>query len=205
MDGDDSWTNNGKLRRQAAFLDSHPDVSMCFHDVLIVNKGGHKIGGSGVWAEMPWRLGLREIVAGNHVPTCSAVVRREAVDPLPPWYRDAEFGDWPLWIAAAKVGSLAFNPGVFGARRVHPGGMWTARPEAEQVDGILRFLAQVEAGGLVDGEPALAVTRAVWELRRAQIIGDVAGALAGAEGLDRLFRNAGTSPRLQRWYRYWLD
>lgn len=196
LDGDDYWTSDEKLRRQANFLDNHPDVSLCFHDAIQINENGLQTGKSSVWAEMPRRLGLKEIVAGNHVPTCGAVVRRLAITPLPPWYRNAVFGDWPLWIAAAKVGALAFIPEVLGARRVHSGGMWSGRTPAEQVEDNLRFLQQLEASGVLGGEPSLAVTRAVWELRGPRLI--------DAERLDRLFALAGTTPRLKAWYGHLL-
>ena len=34
-DGDDYWTDTYKLQKQAEFLESHPDYSLCFNAVMI--------------------------------------------------------------------------------------------------------------------------------------------------------------------------
>jgi glycosyltransferase involved in cell wall biosynthesis len=36
LDGDDDWTDPEKLKRQVAFLETHPECSACFHNALAV-------------------------------------------------------------------------------------------------------------------------------------------------------------------------
>src|SRR5688572_23850951 len=35
LDGDDYWTSPDKLRKQAAFLDSHSECALCFHNARV--------------------------------------------------------------------------------------------------------------------------------------------------------------------------
>src|SRR4029077_13622981 len=40
LEGDDYWTDPGKLQKQVDFLESHPDFAICFHGVKTVNEKG---------------------------------------------------------------------------------------------------------------------------------------------------------------------
>jgi glycosyltransferase involved in cell wall biosynthesis len=203
MDGDDYWTKPFKLRRQVEFLDVHPECSLSFHDTLVVGKNNNELGASSVWAEMPTRLGMREILAGNHIPTCSVLVRRDSITPLPRWYEHAEYYDWPLWILTAKKGELAFSHEVMGARRVHASGAWTSLTKEQQVRGILRFLSQLDGDAEVRSASSLRVTKTVWELKLAMLEGRC-DTIEAEEELREAFKADGTDDRLQSWYRYCL-
>ena len=39
-DGDEYWTDENKLQKQADFMDTHKDCSICFHTVLIKYEDG---------------------------------------------------------------------------------------------------------------------------------------------------------------------
>jgi|AntDeeMinimDraft_5_1070356.scaffolds.fasta_scaffold00685_12 glycosyltransferase involved in cell wall biosynthesis len=38
LDGDDYWISDDKLQKQADFLESNPDFSLCFHDSLMISE-----------------------------------------------------------------------------------------------------------------------------------------------------------------------
>jgi len=39
LEGDDYWTDNRKLQKQVDFSERHPDYSICFHQVRLIDKG----------------------------------------------------------------------------------------------------------------------------------------------------------------------
>jgi glycosyltransferase involved in cell wall biosynthesis len=71
-EGDDYWTHSSKLQQQVDFLESHPDYSMCFHDVDIKAEKGR------TWYNVYGKLenrdytGMENLVTWS-VPTCSIV------------------------------------------------------------------------------------------------------------------------------------
>ncbi len=71
-EGDDYWTDPNKLQTQVDFLESHPDYSMCFHDVDIKAEKGRE------WYDVFGKLedrdytGLENMLKWS-VPTCSMV------------------------------------------------------------------------------------------------------------------------------------
>src|SRR5206468_6989584 len=72
------------------------------------------------------RSGFIDILRKNFVPTCSAVLRKDAILPLPEWYDGFIYGDWPLYILAATHGALVYLDEVMGTYRVHSGGYWSS-------------------------------------------------------------------------------
>ncbi|MBR5118167.1 MAG: hypothetical protein IK100_05920 [Muribaculaceae bacterium] len=75
-EGDDYWTNQNKLQTQVDFLESHPDYSMCFHDVDIKAEKGR------VWYDVFGKLENRDYTGMDNmkkwsVPTCSILCRSD--------------------------------------------------------------------------------------------------------------------------------
>ena len=105
LDGDDYWISEEKLEHQARFLDERPGCSLCFHNVWVTDEQERRVG-TYVRPDIPKVTGLERIIESNFLPTCSVVVRRSALGVLPSWYDEAEYGDWPLWILAARSGTI---------------------------------------------------------------------------------------------------
>jgi glycosyltransferase involved in cell wall biosynthesis len=133
MDGDDYWTSPRKLQIQIDFLDRHPGCAMCFHDVERIREGAGppprptRNQGSVFTAEDV--LFQRVFIAA-----CSPMFRAEALRPLPAWYLDVPFGDWPLYIQAAQHGDLCYLDQTLGVYRVHAGGMWSRLSPVDRVE-----------------------------------------------------------------------
>ncbi len=147
LDGDDFWTSREKLQRQVDVLDAHPEYSVCFHNATVLYEDG-SIPAHPFLEELPsHRLstakpepvsGLRDIVRGDYIPTCSAVLRIEGLLPLPAWYDGAASGDWPLHVLGAQRGDLAYLDETLATYRVHAGGVWTMQ------QSLYRTLSDVE-------------------------------------------------------------
>ena len=86
LDGDDYWTSDDKLGAQVAFLDVRPDVTICFHNVQVVDEHSQTTGRLWNAPGQPEVSGLHELLRGNFIATSSVVYRRAAVSEIPAWY-----------------------------------------------------------------------------------------------------------------------
>ncbi|MDQ3849117.1 MAG: glycosyltransferase [Actinomycetota bacterium] len=150
LDGDDYWTSPDKLQRQVAFLDEHPECSMCFHNVLCRYEDGSS-------PEVPYNqpkqapeLDVGGLLDTCPVASCSPVFRREIIDPLPDWYFALPWGDWPLYFLAAQHGSIRYLPDLMGVYRIHSGGMYRGLSPLDALRVMIDFYEGME--GIVPPE-----------------------------------------------------
>ncbi len=145
MDGDDYWTAPYKLRRQAEFLDAHPECSLCHHDVRVVAEEG---------AEPPDRSGsrppafatLEDLLHDNFVQSPTPMIRREAIAEFPAWYYASPWGDYPLYVMAAEKGLLGYIDEPMAVYRVHPGGIWSGLDRLARAKSVVEFYETLEPG-----------------------------------------------------------
>jgi glycosyltransferase involved in cell wall biosynthesis len=150
LDGDDFWTDNGKLQRQAAFLDAAPDCAAVFYNAQIAI--GEQLT-QDLWTrdDLPTRLSLKDILEGNPFATCTGMMRTDYVREAPAWYDDFfPITDWPLYILCAQYGNLAFRNETTGVYRLHEGGLHSALPKQAKLDAIEAFYNRL---GQVIGAP----------------------------------------------------
>jgi glycosyltransferase involved in cell wall biosynthesis len=134
-EGDDYWTDPQKLQKQVAVLEAEPEVSFCFHDVLVVQDGG---GGqypfytdlpqrTGQHPRPPGRIELKDILPKNFIATGSVMARQSSMLPLPSWIAELPAGDWGLFIHLLHSGCGVYLDQIMGVYRLHPGSMWSSR------------------------------------------------------------------------------
>lgn len=145
LDGDDYWTSPHKLQRQAAYLDAHPECSLCFHDVLEIAEDGRRPPRRVNEATPAEFTGLPELFQSCYIAACSPMFRREAVSPLPAWYATFTPGDWPLYVLAAERGRIGYIDEVMGVYRIHGDGVWNRLDKTRQYEMLLRFYDQLHA------------------------------------------------------------
>ena len=63
---------------------------------------------------------------------------------LPEWFEEAEYGDWPLYILAARAGTIDYLPDAMGHYRMHEDGYWSKLTEIERHRMTLGFLQRLE-------------------------------------------------------------
>lgn len=120
-EGDDFWTDNTKLQKQADFLDSNPDYSLCFHPVRVFfqdNKAPEYIDPVPSGAT---HFNTNELVKRNFIQTCSVMYRRQNYQALP---NNVMPLDWYLHLYHASYGKIGFLKGTMSAYRRHAGGAW---------------------------------------------------------------------------------
>ncbi len=117
-EGDDYWTDPNKLQMQVDFLDSHPDYSMCFHDVDIRAEKGRD------WYDVFGKLenrdytGLENLMKWS-VPTCSMIIRSEVVYRKPQNIK-FKMGDNVLVLTCSKYGKIRCISKKMGVYRLTP-------------------------------------------------------------------------------------
>ena len=123
LDGDDYWTDLHKLQRQADLLDTHPDYALCFHAATKVDDQGRQIqiirppGRKSVYT-------LRELLRGNFIPSLAVMFRNGPEHhPLPDWFYQTRYADWPLHILNAARGDIGYIDEVMGVYQQHSGGI----------------------------------------------------------------------------------
>jgi glycosyltransferase involved in cell wall biosynthesis len=146
LDGDDFWTSRLKIAKQIAFMESHPECAICFHNTTVVYDDGtnpqhpfhmrrprHRIASR---VPKPFSA-VRDLVAGNFMQTCSVMYRGGLVRELPEWYLSMPTFDWPLHVLHAEHGDIGYIDEVMGTYRVHPGGFWsTGMSRYERVEDV---------------------------------------------------------------------
>src|SRR5258708_6758901 len=95
LEGDDYWTYGEKLQKQVDFLDTHPGSSMCCHRVQSLDKTG--FAEANIFPPLPaGPYAIEDLLKGNFVMTCSAILRRDFVPALPPLFWEKEISEWAV-------------------------------------------------------------------------------------------------------------
>ena len=144
LPGDDYWSSPLKLKRQVAFLDSHPAYSACFHNVLEIDDSDPP--NSRVFCDDDWKavLTLEDLMIRNYIPTCAVVFRNNLFGKIPAWFYRGFPGDWFLHILNAEHGPIGYIDELMGVYRRQPGGAWTTLGPEKQL------LLLLEAYELID-------------------------------------------------------
>jgi glycosyltransferase involved in cell wall biosynthesis len=147
LEGDDYWTCKDKLQRQADFLDTHPDCAICCHRVLFLDESRAQKPDprSGVHPRRPpGTYTLEDLLRDNFVVTCSTVLRRELMVPLPAAFAALALGDWPRNALAARHGNIQLMDESMATYRLHPTSVWSSLPLSRQFHEVIRMLELLE-------------------------------------------------------------
>lgn len=136
-DGDDYFTDSGKLQTQVDFMERNPDCALCFHPVSVVYADGSptKIyppadllpGGERLW------YGLRDLMISNFIQTNSVMYRWRFQGGLPEWFDPTLIpGDWYWHLLHAETGKIAYLRKPMSAYRRHAASLY-ARAEKDHV------------------------------------------------------------------------
>jgi glycosyltransferase involved in cell wall biosynthesis len=120
-EGDDYWIDPLKLKKQVDFMESHPDVTLCFHNALILNETNSV---TRLYFETPPKeiLGFAD-ACQIHTPTASVMARSDTLASLPEWRLKIWCGDLLIHLWCAHHGNLGYLNEIMSVYRFHAGGM----------------------------------------------------------------------------------
>lgn len=142
LEGDDYWTSPVKLQKQVAFLDSHPECAICFHNVTEVYKDGDRESHSFIRNDCKEFYTVEDLLRKNFIPTPSTMFRNGLVPKVPEWVSLLPMGDWPLHILNALHGKVGYINETMAVHMNHRGGAWAAMRQSwleEQKANILLY------------------------------------------------------------------
>ena len=124
-EGDDYWTDSGKLECQVSYMLSHPNCTMTFHAVNYVYD--EHVFRNDRRSERETDFSVEEIIigGGNFSATSSLCCRTDAYLQYPRFRTMALIGDFPLEILMGLLGDVHYFPKVMGVYRYQAEGSWT--------------------------------------------------------------------------------
>jgi glycosyltransferase involved in cell wall biosynthesis len=143
LEGDDYWACEDKLQRQVDFLDTHTDFAICCHPVRFLDDDASaKADEFRFLPAGPYTI--EDLLKGNFVMTCSTVLRRDLIPPLPRWFSKMKLGDWPLFALVAQHGKIELMDAVMAVYRVHSGSTWSSLPSTTRLRESARMLRALD-------------------------------------------------------------
>lgn len=123
-EGDDYWTDPLKLQKQVDYLESHPDCSLCFHNVIMHWEDGSQPDRTMFEIDENVKYGGWDILNNCPIQTASIVLRLDIL--FSKLYararKNAVIGDYPLFLTAASYGYLHGYHKPMSVYRKHLGG-----------------------------------------------------------------------------------
>lgn len=141
LEGDDYWISPRKLEITRDFLKRNPACSLCFHRVLRYEMLREQV------AIFPPHWSVEQILTVNELATdnfiggfSTCVYRREIIAGLRPQLWELDIREWFFNIVVAEQGSIGYVPQILSVYRVHPGGIWSLKSQAELSSELSRLL-----------------------------------------------------------------
>lgn len=133
-DGDDSWTDPHKLRKQVAFLEANPDYGLSYSDVHIISETGAPVHGDEHEQLRPYYASgevFLKLLGGNFINNSTTVVRRDLLrDHVIDTDRQYYIHDYLMWLHVSLRAKVHFLPEPTTAYRKHSGGVTNSEEKA---------------------------------------------------------------------------
>ena len=135
LDGDDFWTDAGKLEIQAALLDAHPETALCGHRAALLLEPEGWTGGvpyhlaKGYYPDLPAGVyGIQDLIHSDFLPTSSVMFRNGLFPRFPEWFFDLlVVQDVPLFLLSARYGNIALLSEIMSTYRLHGKSLFAGR------------------------------------------------------------------------------
>ncbi len=137
-EGDDWWCDPMKLQDQVAFLEAHPECSLCFTRTRVVHEENGRRVEAGCIGPLRGksRIAPPEFLLSYLGHTSSLVFRR--LPGYPEWFWDPHcLGDMALHMLCMERGAAGFLDRITSVYRVTGRGLWSGAQGADKARAIL--------------------------------------------------------------------
>jgi glycosyltransferase involved in cell wall biosynthesis len=137
LDGDDYWTDPNKLQKQVIFLEANPQISGCFHDVILVDENNKLISENYYCPHKEIFNQVDCLYWGGAYSTCSLMFRSLVFENVPDWFLKSS-SDYTLDLLITEFGDIAHLPENMGAYRIHKGGIWQGSATHKNLEEVIK-------------------------------------------------------------------
>lgn len=147
-DGDDYWTDPLKLKKQFDYMEHHPNLRACFHDVEIsIETDDGTWFQSGDYCNTPdgrllWPSGnkrfkkrdtyrIENFIPFGFVHTSSMFIKWDYSIGFPDWFYGHGMSDYPMWLLQINTGRFGFIDEVLSIHRRTSTGSYQFSSKAE--------------------------------------------------------------------------
>jgi len=132
-EGDDYWTDPLKLAKQVAWLETHPDSVITYHDTKTISEDNSEVIRENLQAECTRGYSKKPLQIGAHIPTLSLCFRN-VIGELPPEFLRVVNSDTFLISLLGCYGRADYLADIAPAMyRHHAGGIWSAIGHDEKI------------------------------------------------------------------------
>ena len=142
LDGDDYWTDPGKLQRQGDFLDARPDYPLCFHNCRIVYEEAGRESWNTTRPLHKESITTEDLLENAMVQMSTIMMRREVAGQLRNW--PELLTDWFIGLLASRSGPVGYIDRVMSVYRQHARSYFTSISRAGQWVKFIDFYKQLE-------------------------------------------------------------
>ena len=145
-EGDDYWTDPGKLQKQYDALEAHPEIDICVHASTLVNASDGSVSGTVEHGSEVTVIPAQNVIegGGDFVSTNSIFVRREILTDRRKFVDVCPL-DYTYQISGSLRGGMLYLPDNMSAYRVSVPGSWSVSNNKNR-RGNLAFVKELMAG-----------------------------------------------------------
>lgn len=138
-EGDDYWTDSDKLKYQAEVFDRYKGISLCFHEVALLQGEELK---EDIYTNVPGKEStIEDLAVKNYIHTTSCMFRNRTPFEFPDYYTELPVSDYPLHMLNAKHGNIYYIEKKMAVYRIHENGIWANK---SLIDKRIQWLDVVE-------------------------------------------------------------
>ncbi len=153
LDGDDYWIDEYKLQKEVDFLEANPEYVLVGGNALAINENEEHVRASLLFPNSidSYDFSTVDLIQRNHLPTLTALFRNRVVEDFPLEYFTSSIGgDRIIYIVLSLHGKCRFLNQVFGAYRIHNGGVTdvyrnSATGQIRRLEDLFLFAEQLHS------------------------------------------------------------